>query len=120
MPHSLRAKLSGLRYKGILEDKDYKRLCHALDLEKAEQEPTTRQSCDNCKQDRKECGNDDHYGFCQNWEYAEQEPTGHWILDETDNSITCDKCGCLIWANDISNGEAYYCPNCGARMYDAN
>lgn len=40
MPHSLRAKLSGLRYKGILEDKDYKRLCHALDLEKAEQEPT--------------------------------------------------------------------------------
>ena len=42
MPHSLRAKLSGLRYKGILEDKDYKRLCHALDLEKAEQEPKTR------------------------------------------------------------------------------
>lgn len=38
MPHSLRAKLSGLRYKGILEDKDYKRLCHALDLEKVEQE----------------------------------------------------------------------------------
>ena len=38
MPHSLRAKLSGMRYKGILEDKDYKRLCHALDLEKAEQE----------------------------------------------------------------------------------
>ena len=33
-----------------------------------------------------------------------QEPRkGHWILDETDNSITCDKCGCLIWANDISN-----------------
>lgn len=31
MPHSLRAKLSGLRYKGILEDKDYKRLCKALD-----------------------------------------------------------------------------------------
>lgn len=41
---------------------------------------------------------------------------GHWILDETDNSITCDKCGCLIWANDISNGEAYFCPNCGAKM----
>lgn len=50
----------------------------------------------------------------------EQEPkTGHWILDETDNSITCDKCGCLIWANDISNGEAYYCPNCGARMAES-
>lgn len=41
---------------------------------------------------------------------------GRWILNETDNSITCDKCGCLIWANDISNGEAYYCPNCGADM----
>ncbi len=47
---------------------------------------------------------------------VDQERTGHWILDEADNSITCDKCGCLIWANDISNGEAYYCPNCGARM----
>lgn len=34
MPHSLRAKLSGLRDKGILEDKDYKRLCKALDNEK--------------------------------------------------------------------------------------
>jgi hypothetical protein len=33
MPHSLRAKLSGLRYKGILEDKDYNRLCKALDNE---------------------------------------------------------------------------------------
>ena len=38
-----------------------------------------RQSCDNCKQDRKECGNDDHYGFCQNWEYAEQEPCEDYI-----------------------------------------
>lgn len=44
----------------------------------AEQEPTTRQSCENCKQDPKECGNDAHYGFCQNWEYAEQEPTDEW------------------------------------------
>lgn len=43
MPHSLRAKLSGLRYKGILEDKDYKRLCHALDLEKADQEQKSGQ-----------------------------------------------------------------------------
>lgn len=34
MPHSLRAKLSGLHYKGILEDKDYKRICKALDNEK--------------------------------------------------------------------------------------
>lgn len=49
MSHSLRAKLSGLRYKGILEDKDYKRLCHALDLEKAEQEP--KSVCDLCRFD---------------------------------------------------------------------
>lgn len=33
MPKSLRVKLGGLRYKGILEDKDYKRLCKALDNE---------------------------------------------------------------------------------------
>ena len=32
MPHSLRVKIKGLRYKGILEDKDYKRLCKALDV----------------------------------------------------------------------------------------
>lgn len=42
MSHSLRAKLRCLRYKGILEDKDYKWLCHALDLEKAEQEQTDK------------------------------------------------------------------------------
>ena len=47
---------------------------------------------------------------------VEQPKTGHWILDETDNSITCNRCGCLIWANDILRGEAYYCPNCGAKM----
>ena len=34
MPHSLRARLSGLRYKGIITDKDYQRLCNALDIEK--------------------------------------------------------------------------------------
>jgi hypothetical protein len=33
MPHSLRAKLSGLRYKKIISDKDYNRLCKALDNE---------------------------------------------------------------------------------------
>ena len=32
MPHSLRAKLSGLRYKGLLTDKDYQRLKKALDV----------------------------------------------------------------------------------------
>ena len=33
MPHSLRAKLSCLRYKKIISDKDYDRLCKALDNE---------------------------------------------------------------------------------------
>ena len=33
MPHSLRAKLSGLRYKQIISSKDYDRLCKALDNE---------------------------------------------------------------------------------------
>ena len=33
MPHSLRARLSGLRYKKIISDKDYDRLCKALDNE---------------------------------------------------------------------------------------
>ena len=33
MSHSLRARLSGLRYKKIISDKDYDRLCKALDNE---------------------------------------------------------------------------------------
>lgn len=33
MPHSLRAKIKGLRYKGIIKDKDCDRLCKALDNE---------------------------------------------------------------------------------------
>jgi hypothetical protein len=33
MSHSLRAKIKGLRYKGILTDKDCDRLCKALDNE---------------------------------------------------------------------------------------
>lgn len=42
--------------------------------------------------------------------------TGYWILDETDNSITCNKCGCLMWAGDLYHGNAHYCPNCGTEM----
>lgn len=34
MPHSLRARLGNLRYKKIISDKDYVRLCKALDNEK--------------------------------------------------------------------------------------
>lgn len=33
MPHSLRAKIKGLRYKGIITDKDCNRLRKALDNE---------------------------------------------------------------------------------------
>jgi hypothetical protein len=33
MPHSLRAKIKGLRYKGIITDKDCNRLCNTLDNE---------------------------------------------------------------------------------------
>lgn len=45
-----------------------------------------------------------------------EEPTGHWNLDESDNGITCDRCDCKIYANDIMDGEPHYCPNCGAWM----
>ena len=34
MPHSLRVRLGRMRYKGIITDKDYQRLCKALDMEK--------------------------------------------------------------------------------------
>ena len=43
-------------------------------------------------------------------------PKGEWILDESDNSVTCNKCGCGMYLNDILNGEGHFCPNCGARM----
>ena len=41
---------------------------------------------------------------------------GEWEHDESDNSVTCKKCGCSLYPNDISNGEAHFCPNCGADM----
>ena len=74
MPHSLRAKLSGLRYKGILEDKDYKRLCHALDLEKAEQEQKsgkwirkgTTLKCPFCGAKGEDIKDDYCFKFCPN------------------------------------------------------
>lgn len=49
MPHSLRARLGNLRYKKIISDKDYDRLCKALDNEnvfdkiRAEIEALTRE-----------------------------------------------------------------------------
>ena len=54
---------------------------------------------------------------CPHEAKVEQDrPIGHWILDESDNSIECDKCKCTIYANDILGGEPHYCPNCGAKM----
>ena len=50
---------------------------------------------------------------------AEPE-VGHWLLDESDNSIICSACGCYIWANDINDGDAHYCPNCGKKMTGIN
>ena len=35
MPHSLRVKIKGLRYKGVITDKDCDRLRKALDIEDA-------------------------------------------------------------------------------------
>ena len=88
--------------------------------------PVTRQpDCRDCAKWKEcECGEKGHKnGTSQGYSIGEcndfKRQTGKWILDETDNSITCDKCGCLIWANDICNGDAYYCPNCGAKMRGA-
>ena len=54
MPHSLRAKIKGLRYKGIITDKDCDRLCKALDnenvLDKIRAEIETKYGqCDICE-----------------------------------------------------------------------
>ena len=44
-----------------------------------------------------------------------QEPkTGHWInIDDTHSK--CDRCG-GVFEIISANGEANYCPNCGAKM----
>ena len=47
------------------------------------------------------------------------ENRGEWILDESDNSVECNKCLCQIYPNDISYGEPHFCPNCGADMRKA-
>ena len=66
MPHSLRAKLSGLRYKGILEDKDYKRLCKALDNEKVLEQITAeiRQIVDEETEHDETWARGLHYSLC--------------------------------------------------------
>lgn len=72
-----------------------------------------------------------HYGYVERKEAVEvvrdlcvkalqpvtpKQRRGKWILDDETDSITCDKCGCLLWANDIYIGEANYCPNCDTKM----
>jgi predicted nucleic acid-binding Zn-ribbon protein len=45
-----------------------------------------------------------------------QPKTGHWInIDETHSK--CDRCG-AVFEIASENGEANYCPNCGARMVE--
>ena len=95
---------------------------YKLFVEKLEQEPKYR-DCVSRDYLLSIANKDGAYGYVSAHEIinapsVNPQKTGHWILDETDNSITCNKCGCLIWANDISNGEAYYCPNCGFRMVE--
>ena len=128
MPHSLRAKLSGLRYKGILEDKDYKRLCHALDLEKAEQELKTgqwqelKETITEMRDNDGKCTQQEVCKFLVNYmevlEKQMQEPkTGRWRRISIDKYTThaqywyeCDKCG------EHNLGNTDFCPNCGAEM----
>ena len=120
MPHSLRAKLRGLRYKGILEDKDYKRLCHALDLEKAEQEP-----CEDAvsRQEVLDLVN-------SNWKYKglkadveslpsvrPQEQTGKWIDYSDEGYVECPFCSHATNCEDNID-ELHYCFYCGAKMVE--
>jgi hypothetical protein len=50
-------------------------------------------------------------------EYLEQEPkTGHWInIDKTHSK--CDRCE-SVFEIASANGEANYCPHCGAKMVE--
>lgn len=140
MPHSLRAKLSGLHYKGILEDKDYKRLCHALDLEKAEQEP-----CDDaisreellkaidtwdkfgCDADTKLVRYQDHYVPYIHYDdiikcikgmpsvTQKSGKSGKWIKIPKYGKWKCSMCGTKF---RFTFKEHDYCPNCGAKMVE--
>ena len=55
MPHSVRVKIKGLRYKGIITDKDCDRLCKALDnenvLEKIKDEIIEQFASSNCAEE---------------------------------------------------------------------
>lgn len=56
-------------------------------------------------------------GMFMNMITNSQTHKGEWILDETDNSVSCSDCGCMLYPNDILHGDAKYCPNCGRYMY---
>ena len=108
MPHSLRSKLSGLRHKGILEDKDYKRLCHALDLEKAEQEPRTWNN---------------HQVACLLADMFDDSCAcnfngiDEWLPDLCDFKDTCcpNPVGVACWEQFLKHSKARYC-ECGYEM----
>ena len=129
MPHSLRAKLNGLRYKGILEDKDYKRLCHALDLENAEQEPSEdmtiaylmgyyadKEPCDDAVSREavleiaKQHTLTNDYLAIQNLPTVRpQEQTGKW-----EEIVKEHKC---FARDDTYTTTEYYCSECGAEPF---
>ena len=49
--------------------------------------------------------------------YRQEPKTGHWIdTDETHSK--CDRCG-AVFEIASGNGEANYCPNCGAKMEES-
>jgi len=139
MTHNLRAKLSGLRHKGILEDKDYKRLCHALDLEKAEQEPKAiiREAIEDyvCNHLTDTAKAQEILNALQDLEgrglsaIAEGTPiadnatnermVGKWIKSRDSygmNHFTCPFCEHDIATQYADNWDDNYCSNCGARM----
>lgn len=93
MPHSLRAKLSGMRYKGILEDKDYKRLCHALDLEKAEQERKWIPCSERMPEDEQEILFSTKTGRVHSGKYHDDDSANQWYSHR-------DKC--RAWNNVVS------------------
>lgn len=56
-------------------------------------------------------------GMFMNMITNSKEYIGEWILDDSDNSVSCSDCKCTLYLNDIIDGEGYYCPNCGRKMY---
>jgi len=91
MPHSLKARLGNLRYKKIISDKDYDRLCKALD-----QEPKTGHWIG-------------HREHCENLGVM---PSGLGTYE------WCSNCDCGIDVREWHRNHYNYCPNCGAKMVE--